>query len=115
MLTSSDGRTFTVVVAMDDTPTNTGDNDWYDWGFAPIPSKGLTTELVCGWGPGDNGVPPANNGSPAWVVDRTAGGAPIYTFTPDGRDQPLYAEFLSVGIFLLRDPVAVDQETVPLP
>ncbi|HQQ59958.1 MAG TPA: SdrD B-like domain-containing protein, partial [Kiritimatiellia bacterium] len=68
LLKNTNGIAFTVVVAMHDTPTNTGDNDNYDWGFAPIPFKGLTTELVCGWGPGSSDLPPVNNGSPVWVV-----------------------------------------------
>jgi len=59
--TSSDG-VFGVVVCADTSDTT------YDWGFSGIPSKYLTRDYYIPWAPGDDNLPPENNGSPVWVA-----------------------------------------------
>ncbi len=49
-------------------------NNVHDWGFTLIPADSLTTEAVCGWGPGSSDL--SRNGSPVWVM--TQGATRIY-------------------------------------
>jgi hypothetical protein len=43
-----------------------------DWGFAPMPFEGLTTEAQAGWAPGNDRVVPSLNASPVWITPLTA-------------------------------------------
>lgn len=77
LLKSDAGSPFFVICAMNTDPVGETGTD-FDWGFAPIPFEGLTTELVCGWGPGwdldwilDPGKDPPVNGNPVWVTALT--------------------------------------------
>lgn len=49
-------------------------NNVHDWGFTLVPADSLTTEAVCGWGPGSSDL--SRNGSPVWVM--TQGATRIY-------------------------------------
>ena len=71
LLTSDDGSPFFVVCFMNTDLLGDAGADM-EWGFTPIPFEGLTTELVCGWGPGADTSHPASdgnhNGNPVWVT-----------------------------------------------
>lgn len=66
-------------------PSNTSA---HDWGFTLVPGDSLTSELVCGWGPGS--------------VDLTANGSPVWV-TPSA-DTRLYVDFNGDGLGALTDP-----------
>ncbi|MCP4544579.1 MAG: DUF11 domain-containing protein [Chloroflexi bacterium] len=59
---TSDDGVFGVVVCADTSHID------YDWGFSGTPSKYLTRDYYVSWAPGDDNIPPINNGSPVWVT-----------------------------------------------
>ena len=81
LLESTNGIPFIALCTMDTVPVDIPDTPEdpfpprgsdQDWGFSPLPFEGLSTEVVCGWGPGAdmdgedyNGT---QNGSPVWVM-----------------------------------------------
>lgn len=67
LLESTNGTLFFAICTMDTAFGGQSGGD-FDWGFAPMPFKGLTTEAVCGWGPGSSDLPPVNDGSPVWIT-----------------------------------------------
>ncbi len=40
----------------------------YDWGYSLVPKEFLTDEYFLSWAPGTSDIPPADNGSPAFVT-----------------------------------------------
>lgn len=71
LLESTNGTPFFAICAMDTAFGGQSGGD-FDWGFAPMPFQGLTTEAVCGWGPGSSDLPPVNDGSPVWITPLSA-------------------------------------------
>jgi uncharacterized repeat protein (TIGR01451 family) len=67
---SSSGKFFGIAVI----GARPSSNNVHDWGFTLIPADSLTTEAVCGWGPGSSDL--SRNGSPVWVM--TQGATRIY-------------------------------------
>jgi hypothetical protein len=66
---STDGRPFIAVAAVDSTDNSVDENSKGDWGFAMIPEEQLTTQTLIGWGPGqDPDRPITENSSPVWVI-----------------------------------------------
>ena len=94
LLESVGGSPFFAICTMDTGLTVLSGAE-YDWGFAPIPYGDLTTEAVCGWGPGaiTNGSPGetgTENANPVWIT------APSTT--------TLYVDFLGDKLGPLTDP-----------
>jgi uncharacterized repeat protein (TIGR01451 family) len=66
---STDGRPFAALAAIDSTDEDPLENDKGDWGFAMIPEERLTTQALIGWGPGQDPTRPfEENSSPVWVM-----------------------------------------------
>ncbi|MEM7346100.1 MAG: hypothetical protein AAF485_17820, partial [Chloroflexota bacterium] len=62
--TSGDGRPFYGVAALDDGKSQ-------DWGYALLPANTLATQVLVGWGPGNNNSPPDGAQSPLYVTAAT--------------------------------------------
>ena len=70
MFASSNGPFYAVGI-MGCVNSGSGDSA-YDWALTPLTLESLTTEAVCGWGPGDANQPPVDNGNPVWVMPMAA-------------------------------------------
>lgn len=71
LLISPDESPFFVICLMNTDPVGENGADM-EWGFTPLPIEGLTTEIVCGWGPGSDMSHPewdgSHNGNPVWIT-----------------------------------------------
>lgn len=79
---SSGGEPFFGVVMVGANPSA---NNVHDWGFTLVPADSLTTEAVCGWGPGSSDL--SQNGSPVWVTPIAP--ARVYVDLNGDRNGPL--------------------------
>ncbi|MFO7634953.1 MAG: hypothetical protein R6W76_20570 [Caldilinea sp.] len=74
----ADGRPFQAIAAVGaDGPASA--NSRSDWGFALVPERLLTYQVLVGWGAGrdpTSSVNPTENGSPVWVTVELPGGQP---------------------------------------
>ncbi|MBP7008791.1 MAG: hypothetical protein KBC66_03150 [Kiritimatiellae bacterium] len=66
MLSSTNGKFYAVCI-MGCVTSGSGDSA-YDWALTSLTLGSLTTEAVCGWGPGNADQPPTVNGNPVWVM-----------------------------------------------
>jgi len=72
---TTDGSEFLAIATVD----SDSENSNFDWGFALVPERLLTSQALIGWGPGADTSSPVyldQNGSPVWVTPLT--GTTVY-------------------------------------
>ncbi|MFQ6101342.1 MAG: hypothetical protein ACE5OS_08930 [Anaerolineae bacterium] len=60
--------TFWGVGVIDSSSNGRNQSETYDWGYSLIPTSKLSSQAVVGYAPGNNDVPPSDNGNSAFVT-----------------------------------------------